>query len=261
MGPDAGRRLTAEFVGTAMLIFFGAGTAVASEGNLIAVALAHGLTIMVVAYAFGGLSGAHINPMVTTVLALTRRFPVSELPAYVGAQLLGGIAGAFAILASHGVGAVEAGLGSTELAEGVGWGGGLAAEALGAFILVLAIHALAVDLRAPGQVAGFGIGLSLVVAILTVGPLTGASLNPARTLGPYVVKAVYGEGAPWDQYLLYVVGPILGGLAAALIYNYVVRPPAIPTADQSTAQVSGQVVGESPGAAKKRAGAARRKRR
>lgn len=254
MGPDIGRRLTAEFIGTAMLIFFGAGTAVASEGNLIAIALAHGLTIMVVAYAFGGISGAHINPMVTTVLALTGRFPRSELPAYAGVQLLGGIVGAFAILASHGADAVSKGLGSTELAEGVGWGGGLAAEALGAFILVLAIHALAVDVRAPGQVAGFGIGLSLAVAILTVGPLTGASLNPARTLGPYVVKAIYGEGAPWDQFLLYVIGPIVGGLVAALAYNYIARPPAIPSADEPEAQVPGQVVGESPEASRRRAG-------
>jgi glycerol uptake facilitator-like aquaporin len=94
MGPDYGRRLVAEFVGTAMLIFFGAGTAVATGGDIIAIALAHGLTIMVVAYAFGRTSGAHINPMVTTVLAITRRFPAVELPGYVGAQLLGGIAGA-----------------------------------------------------------------------------------------------------------------------------------------------------------------------
>lgn len=260
MGPDIGRRLTAEFIGTAMLIFFGAGTAVAT-GELLPVALAHGLTIMVVAYAFGGISGAHINPMVTIVLGATGRFPRSEIPAYVGAQLLGGIVGAFAILASHGADAVNKGLGSTELADGVGWGGGLAAEALGAFILVLAIHALAVDVRAPGQVAGFGIGLSLTVAILTVGPLTGASLNPARTLGPYVVKAIYGEGAPWDQYLLYVIGPILGGLVAALAYNAVARPPAIPSADEAEAQVPGQIVGESPEASRRRAGKPGRNRR
>lgn len=253
MGPDIGRRLTAEFIGTAMLIFFGAGTAVAS-GELVPIALAHGLTLMVVAYAFGGISGAHINPMVTAVLALKGRFPRGEVPVYVGVQLLGGIVGAFAILASHGADAVAKGLGSTELAEGVGWAGGLAAEALGAFILVMAIHALAVDVRAPGQVAGFGIGLTLTAAILTVGPLTGASLNPARTLGPYVVKAVYGEGAPWDQLLLYVVGPIVGGLVAALVYNYVARPPAIPSADEPEAQVPGQIVGESPEASRKRAG-------
>ena len=264
MGPDLGRRLTAEFVGTAMLIFFGAGTAVATAAELgaLPIALAHGLTLMVVAYAFGGISGGHINPMVTTVLAVTGRFPRSEVLPYVGAQLLGGIVGAFAILASHGADAVTTNnLGSTELAEGVGWLGGATAEALGAFILVLAIHALAVDTRAPGMIAGMGIGLSLTVAILTVGPLTGASLNPARTLGPYVVKAVYGESPPWDQLLLYIIGPIVGGLVAALAYNYAARPPVIPTADEPSAQRPGQVVGDSPAAARKRAQTGKRKRR
>lgn len=237
-----------------MLIFFGAGTVVATEGSILAAALAHGLTVMVVAYAFGRVSGAHINPTVTVVLAATGRFPWREVPGYVLVQLVGGTIGAFAILASHGTAAVDAGMGSTELTAGVGWLGGLTAEALGAFILLLAIHALAVDARAPGQVAGLGIGLALMVAIVTVGPLTGASLNAARTLGPFIVKTVYGAPTPWDQLPLYVLGPILGGLGAALLYNALVQPPATPAADEVEAQGEGRVIGRDPQAARRQAG-------
>jgi glycerol uptake facilitator protein len=166
------------------------------------------------------------------------------------------------IIASHGTDAVSAGLGSTELAENVGWWGGVAAEALGAFILITAIHAFAVDLRAPGNAAGFGIGLSLTIAVLTVGTVTGASLNPARTLGPYVVKAVYGEGAPWGQFPIYVVGPIIGGLIAAAIYNVVAQTPAIAESQEARAQgAEGQVVGRAQPESRSRARSGSKRRR
>ncbi|MGZ4437979.1 MAG: MIP/aquaporin family protein [Nocardioidaceae bacterium] len=222
------RRVLAEAVGTALLVLVGTGSVVAAlrTGNgrldyagLGFVSLAFGIVVAVVVYGFGPVSGAHINPAVTVGLALTRRFPWAEVIPYVVAQLVGATVGSLLVVAMFGTGAVDLGLGATTLGDGVSYGHGLVAEALGTFVLLFAVMALAVDSRAPLGWAGLMIGLAVAAAILLIGPLTGGSLNPARTLGPYLVTALFGGSVPWSQLALYWVGPLVGGSAAVLVYD------------------------------------------
>src|SRR3954469_2610151 len=187
------RRLLAEVVGTGLLVLFGAGSVVAAltagggqlpYAGLGFVCLAFGLVIAVVIYAFGPVSGAHLNPSVTLSLAITRRFPWAEVGPYIVAQLVGAFAGALLIIAAFGSSAVKLGLGSTALGPEVSYGQGIVAEVIGTFLLMFAVMALAVDSRAPLGWAGLMIGLAVATAILLVGPVTGGALNPARAFGP-----------------------------------------------------------------------------
>jgi glycerol uptake facilitator protein len=229
------RRLAAEVAGTAILVLFGAGSVVAAltmgGGDLAypglgMVAIAFGLAVAIAIYAFGTTSGAHINPAVTVSLAATRRFPWGEVPAYVGAQLVGGAVGAALIVAAFGGEAVDLGTGGTRLADDITYTQGIVTEALATFLLVTAIMALAVDRRAPAGWAGFMIGLAVAAAILMSGPLTGGSLNPARTFGPMLITGIGGGDASWGDLPAYVVGPLLGGLVAAFTYDFIARPRA-----------------------------------
>jgi glycerol uptake facilitator protein len=220
-------RLLAELIGTTILCLFGIGAAVAvartgaGGAGLLVVALAHGLALAVAVYAFGSVSGGHFNPTVTLALAVRARFPWREVPAYLGAQLLGGTLGAGAVHLVHAGQGGTAGLGATVLGPGVNAGQGLLAEAFGAFLLVTAVYALAVAPAAPAGVHGFGIGLALAVQIMAIGPLTGGSVNFARTVGPDLVLALTGGDVAWSQLVVYLVGPIAGGVAAALLYEKV----------------------------------------
>lgn len=242
--PGLGDRLAAEALGTALLVVFGAGAVVAAlrtgggeldYGGLGFVALSFGLVIAIVVYGFGEVSGAHINPVVTLALAVTGRFPWREVVPYGVAQLAGGTAGGLVVLLVFGGEAVEHGVGGTTLSEGVGTLQGGAAEATGTFLLVLAIMAMAIDERTPTAWAGWIIGLSVTCSILVVGPLTGSSLNPARTLGPAVSTAVGGGSVPWSQLLVYTLGPALGAIAAALAYDLIARPRDAVAATDATA--------------------------
>ncbi|HEX6500648.1 MAG TPA: MIP/aquaporin family protein [Micromonosporaceae bacterium] len=238
MQPDLVRRLIAEVVGTAILVAFGAGSVVAaltlaggtpnSTINYPAlgmIALTFGLAIAIAIYAYGTVSGAHINPAVTISLAAVRRFPWAEVIPYIIAQLVGAFAGGLLIIAVFGTNAANLGAdGGTKLGTNVSWGAGIVAELIGTFLLVLAIMALAVDRRAPSGWAGLMIGFAVTAAILMVGPLTGGSLNPARTFGPYLSATIFGGSVPWSDYWVYIVGPIVGGLLAAASYEYVARP-------------------------------------
>jgi glycerol uptake facilitator protein len=229
------RRLLAEVAGTTILCLFGIGAAVsvaaagAGGPGLLIVALAHGLALAVAIYAFGSVSGGHFNPTVTVALAARGRFPWREVPAYVVAQLAGGVLGAALVYATYGATATGAGLGATTFGADVGYVQAVVAEAIGAFILVTAVFALAVAPNAPKGMAGMGIGLALATQIMVFGPLTGASVNLARTLGPDAVLSVAGESAAWSQLLAYVVGPLVGGLVAAFLCDYIAttRRPAV----------------------------------
>jgi len=229
------RRLGAEVVGTAILVLFGAGSVVAAlrlgggqleYPGLGFVALTFALAIAIAIYAFGPTSGAHINPVVTVALAATRRFPWGEAPLYIGAQLLGGAVGAALIVAAFGGQAVDLGTGGTRLADNITYTQGIVTEALATFLLVTAIMALAVDRRAPAGWAGFMIGLAVAAAILMSGPLTGGSLNPARTFGPMLITGIGGGDASWGDLPAYIVGPLVGALVAAAVYDLVARPRA-----------------------------------
>lgn len=235
MSASLARRVLAEFVGTALLVLFGAGSVVAAlslgggidYAGLGIIALAFGLVVALVIYALGATSGAHINPAVTLALAVTRRFSWTEVPAYLLAQLAGAAVGALLVVAYVGDRATDlGGVGLTALAPDVSPAQGLIAEILGTFLLVFTIMGVAVDERAPAGWAGFLIGLSVVVAIMVIGPLTGGSINPARSFGPFLVNDLFGGSTPWSDYWVYAVGPIVGGSLAAVCYQLLARPTA-----------------------------------
>ena len=202
------KSLVAEFVGTFALIFIGAGALAIGSANLVGVALAHGLVIVVFIYAYGHISGTHINPAVTLGLLIAGEIEFMAAIGYWVVQFLGGILGAVllnVLLPNPGD------LGVTILAEGVTPVQGLVIEIVLTFFLVNTIFNTAVSGKA-GNFAGLAIGLTLVLAILMGGPLTRASLNPARTLGPAIASGNYAD--IW----LYFVGPFIGAILAALLY-------------------------------------------
>jgi glycerol uptake facilitator protein len=245
------RPLLAEAIGTGILVLFGAGSVVAAltvgDGELDyaglgMVAITFALAIALAVYAFGNTSGAHLNPAVTVSLAAVRRFPWSDVPTYVGAQLVGALVGAALIPAIFGGDAIDLGSGQTSIADGTTYVQAITAEALGTFLLVTAIMALAVDRRAPGGWAGLMIGLSVAAAILLIGPLTGGSLNPARTFGPLVVGAVGGGDAFWSDLPAYIIGPVIGAVLAAVAYDAVARPREFDE-DEPAQGTQGDIVG------------------
>lgn len=236
--PTLVERFLAEALGTFLLVFIGGGAAslagiMEARGkstglaDLVLVALAHGLALFVIVQVVGKISGAHVNPAVTLGLAAIGRFPASEVLAYLLGQVLGAIVGAAAILVVYGQAAATLGhLGGPSLAANTSLIQGLAIEALGAAILVLAIMGTAVDSRAPAGWAGLTIGLSLAAIILFLGPASGAAVNPARAFGPDLVDILTGVSVDWVQFIVaYLIGPIVGGVAAAFLYTYIARPP------------------------------------
>ena len=248
------RRSLCELVGTALLIVFGPGSVVAAlvvgEGaldyaGLGMIALAFGLVVALVIYAFGATSGAHINPAVTVVLAATGRFPWRDVGPYVIAQLVGALLGGLLVVGAFGTRAVDLGnAGGVAFGDGVTYPQAIVAEALGTFLLVLTIMALAVDRRAPNGWAGWLIGLSVTCLVLVFGPLTGAAVNPARAFGPNATAALFGGDVDWTQFPAYVVGPLLGALAAALLYDALARPGAVGDGAEPDVQgTQGEVTG------------------
>jgi aquaporin Z len=177
--------------------------------------LAHGLVILTFAYAYGHISGAHFNPAVTIGLWVGKQVDTMTAALYIVVQLVGGIVGA--LMLSVVLGGADSGLGATNLAADVSPIQGVIVEAILTFLLVNAIFNTAVSGKA-GNLASVAIGLTLALAIMMGGPLTGASLNPARTLGPALIAGNFAD--IW----LYFVGPILGSIAAALLYMNLLKP-------------------------------------
>lgn len=244
------RRVVAEAAGTAMLVLFGAGSVLAAltlgggeltYAGLGFIALAFAIVIAVVIYGLGPVSGAHINPAVTVALAVTGRFRWVEVAPYIVGQLLGAMGGGMLIVAVFGIGGIDLGAGGTSLAPGVSSGQGIVAEAIATFLLMFALMATAVDSRAPAGWAGLIIGLSVAGAILLVGPLTGGSLNPARTFGPDFALAVFDGTVQWSQMWVYWVGPLVGAVIAAVMYDFVTRArEAAAATQQATIPGTGQ---------------------
>lgn len=253
MDATLARRLGAEALGTALLIVFGPGSVVAAlylgDGELDyaglgMVALSFGLVVALVVYAFGSTSGAHINPAVTVVLAVTRRFPWRDVAPYVLAQLLGSALGALLVVAAFGTASVDvSNVGAVAFADDVSYPRAILVEALGTYLLVLTVFALAVDRRAPNGWAGLMIGLSVTCLVLVFGPLTGAAVNPARAFGPFAGAALTGGDVPWSQLPAYVVGSLLGGLAAAFSYDLLARPRQHDPGSEPPQGTAGDVVG------------------
>ena len=206
------------------LVFAGCGAIVSdarSHGALgaVGVSLTFGLIIMVMVYATGHLSGAHINPAVTIAFTLGRHFPAPDALAYIAAQLLGATAGALVLLAAWPDQPAQ--LGATTPSVGVG--AALLYEVLLTAVLMFVITAVATDARAVGAAAAIAIGGTVGLDALFGGPVTGASMNPARSIGPALVSGTLGD--LW----IYIVGPVLGAALGALAYQ-LVRGPAGPRA-------------------------------
>jgi MIP family channel proteins len=216
--PPLARRAGAEALAAFALVFAGCGAAVTNasyDGALgtVGIALVFGLVIMVMIYATGHLSGAHINPAVTIAFTLTRHFPARDAAAYIGAQLTGAVAGALLLLAVWTD--KPARLGAT--VPTVGTGSALVYEIVLTAFLMFVIMAVATDTRAVGAAAAIAIGGTVGLDALFGGPVTGASMNPARSLGPALAA---GE---WHAFWIYVAGPVLGAVAGGLAYQVVRR--------------------------------------
>jgi MIP family channel proteins len=214
--PQLARRVLMEGIGTFALVFAGCGAVVtnaARDGALgaVGVSLVFGLIIMVMIYAGGHLSGAHYNPSVTIAFALARHFPLREAAAYIGAQLAGAAAGALLLLAAWTD--KPAGLGAT--VPSVAAGTGLLYEVVLTAFLMFVITAVATDTRAVGAAAAIAIGGTVGLDALFGGPITGASMNPARSLGPALVSGT------WTDFWIYIVGPVVGAAIGVFAYELV----------------------------------------
>lgn len=214
--PDLPRRLAAEALGTFCLVFAGTGAVVvdAVAGGPIGhggVAAAFGLVVTVMIFAVGHLSGAHLNPAVTAAFAAARHFPRGEVAPYVAAQIVGAV---LASAALRGLFGLAGGLGATH-PDHVGAGGAVILEAGLTAVLMAVILAVATDTRAVGSLAALAVGGTIALEALVMGPITGASMNPARSLAPALVG---GDGADlW----IYLVGPVAGALAGAVVYAFI----------------------------------------
>jgi glycerol uptake facilitator protein len=230
------KRCVAECIGTALLVLIGAGTAAFNgiitasnnESTTLAdigvISFAFAIVVLAMIYTIGKISGCHINPAVTIGLASTGQFPWREVPSYLIAQCVGGVIGAFGIVVVLGMEGVELGnLGATVLAPTTGYAQGIVIEAIAAFILMFVIMGVAVDSKAPKEWGGLVIGLTVGGIIMMTAGATGASFNPARTFGPYVVDSLLGGNINWIQFPVYVMGPLIGAIIAAFTYRTIAR--------------------------------------
>ena len=221
-------KLLAEFIGTFAFVFIGAGTAaVVGDGvglaGIVAIAFAHGLAIMAFAFAYGSVSGGHMNPAVTVGVLAAGAMSVGEAIGYIVSQLIGGVAGA--LLLRTVLGGAATGLGMPALAHNLALGAtsltitpaaGFMIEAVLAFFLVTVVLSTAIAGRA-GSLAPLAIGMTLTLNILMGGALTGAPFNPARALGPMVATGNFSDA--W----LYVTAPIVGAIVAAIVHAGLAR--------------------------------------
>ncbi|GAU18797.1 hypothetical protein TSUD_80860 [Trifolium subterraneum] len=210
------QKLVAEVVGTYFLIFAGCASVAVNKNNdnvvtLPGISIVWGLAVMVLVYSLGHISGAHFNPAVTIAFATTRRFPFKQVPAYVVAQVLGSTlaAGTLRLLFSgkddQFVGTLAAGSNLQAFVT----------EFIITFYLMFIISGVATDNRAIGELAGIAVGSTVLLNVMFAGPITGASMNPARSIGPAFVHNEY-KGI-W----IYLVSPILGAVAGAWVYNVI----------------------------------------
>jgi glycerol uptake facilitator protein len=235
-------RSIAEGVGTLLLVYFGAGAAaitlmiahgtkpaaafnigigqLGGLGDWFAIGITFGIVIAAVIYALGRVSGAHINPAVTIALCATKRFPATDAVAYIIAQCIGAAIGSLLFFLTAGMDAVTiGGLGATAPFPGIGYGQAILVETIATFVLMLVIMGVAVDERAPPGFAGLIIGLTVAGMITATGNIAGASLNPARTFGPYAMDFLLGGSNLWGFFPIYIIGPVIGAVLAAVFYD------------------------------------------
>lgn len=221
------KKYVAEFIGTMVLVLFGCGSAALSGGidgslGTLGIAFAFGLSIVAMAYVIGGISGCHINPAVSLGMLLSKRMSGKDFVGYVICQILGGIVG-IAILVlivtqSNLGGTAATGLGANGFGDasyvGLGMGGAFVVEVVLTFVFVFTILGVTSSDKF-GRVAGLVIGLTLAFVHIMGIPLTGTSVNPARSLAP----AIFMGGEALSQVWLFIVAPLIGGALAALVFG------------------------------------------
>jgi len=230
--PTFSQKLTAEALGTAILVFIGAGsvplTGLLTGNNpfgsaeLSTISFAFAFAIFAAVYSVGHISGCHINPAVTIALLATRKIDSTTAAGYIGAQLVGAFIGAgLTLVILSGNNPAALGLGAVSVNGNAGNLVGFAAEVIGTAILVFTVFGAAVDGRAPAGFAGIVIGFIVYGIIILVGPITGAALNPARQIGPEILGGLIGAKTHLDQLWVYIAGPIAGGLVGAFLYEFI----------------------------------------
>ena len=211
------RNFLAELIGTFGLIFFGVGAIMQQQATqsvgTTGIALAHGLAILTGVYAFGHISGGHFNPAVSFGMWVTRRIDLPKMLSYWVAQLLGAVLAAAIISNIYQGGPMDVHLGTPTIDPTIGPRLGFTIEAIMTFFLVTVVFGVAVDSRASTSFAGLAIGLTIMADILMGGALTGAAMNPARAFGPALISHY------WQDQWLYWAGPLVGGGAAAVLYD------------------------------------------
>ena len=237
------KKFIAELIGTFFLVFFGTGSAVVTLliddgvnhgaagigllgglGDWLAIGLAFGLTVMACIYLFGKISGAHLNPAVTIGLLVSKNISLIDSVYYIVAQAIGAVLGSLLLFVCLGAPAVTiGGLGATAPGLSVGYMQAMIAECIGTFFLMLVVMGVAVDKKADPGVAGISIGMTVAAVIIVLGAFTGASINPARTFGPYLMDTLLGGSNLWGFFPIYLVGPIVGAILAALVYGYLAK--------------------------------------
>lgn len=209
------RSLIIEFIGPFALVFMGVGAIILTQGqDIVAIALAHGLAIGLMAMSAGHISGGHYNPAVTLAMLVTGRIDLQRAVAYVIAQLAGGLAGAGALVLSfRDLERNAVNLGVPVVGANLSAGNALVMEVVLTFFLVFVIFGTAVDTRTPKVISGLAIGLTITMDILAGGAVSGAVMNPARWFGPAIVQQ------DWSDLWIWWVGPIVGAVIAALVYD------------------------------------------
>lgn len=211
------KRYAAEAIGTFMIVF--APVAFASNGGdatLLSAALVSGLPVLAMVYALGPISAAHFNPAVTLGFAVAKRFPWRYVPAYWLSQVIGSIAAALTAFVIFGhSGGAHTPADPTALAKNVG------IEAAITAFLMLTIISVATDKRVSSTIPGIAIGLAVVVGVLVGGPVTGGSMNPARSLGP----ALLTGGQALTNYWIYIIGPCIGAVIGAVAFEAIRLEP------------------------------------
>lgn len=217
--PASARNFVAEFVGTFALVFIGGGSIMmagaANHAGLLTVALAHGITLGVMVAATMHVSGGQLNPSITLGLLAARRITPSLAAVHIVAQVLGAVGAAYMLKTAFPAIVVEASrIGGQAVAADTSTGHAILLEAIATFFLMFVVFGAAVEGKAP-TIAGLLVGLTITADILAIGPLTGGSMNPARSFGPAFVSGV------WEGQLIYWIGPIAGAVLAALIWEHV----------------------------------------
>ncbi|QGL60453.1 MIP family channel protein [Latilactobacillus sakei] len=205
------RRYAAEFIGTFMLVFLGTGAVVIAKADTLTIGLAFGLTVTVMAYAFGGVSGGHFNPAVSIAMMINKRLEAKDGVFYIVAQFLGAIvaSGLLSVLINA-LDLSRTGFGQTDFPK-IGAGVAFLVEVIVTFSFILVILMTTSDRFGNSQMAPLAIGITLSLLIIVALNLTGGSLNPARSFGP----AIFAGGSALAHYWVYLAAPIVGAVLAA----------------------------------------------